>query len=87
MVKRFESFFSQYEPLTPWNLRLYIYQTFKIGNVLENLPLDVQKHWLGLPALARLKIYAKMEKKLEQENYSFLFQALKQELKPKLGDK
>lgn len=42
---------------------------------------------LGLPALARLKIYAKMEKKLEQENYSFLFQALKQELKPKLGDK
>jgi len=85
-IRRFENFFSKYEPLGPWNLRLYIYQTFKIGNILTNLPSDIQKHWLNLSAQARLKIYAKIEKKLEQENYSFLFQALKQELKPKLGD-
>lgn len=85
-IKEFEGFFKKYETLSPWNLRLYIYQTFKIRKVLKDLPSDIQKYWLNLSAQPRLKIYAKIERKIEQEQHSFLFHALKQEIKPKLGD-
>jgi len=85
-IKKFENFFKKWEPLAPCDLRWYIYQTFKLGNILSNLPSGLQTYWLNLPAQTKLKIYSKIEKKLNQEMQHFLFQALKQELTPNLGD-
>jgi len=66
--------------LEPWELRSYIYQSFLIFNWCAVFP-GLKENWKKLSAPNRLKLFQKVQKKLDRQMQHFWLPMFEQEIK------